>query len=67
MPGLVFERPGLTSERPGLASGRSRLASEAPGLAAQEPRGEQTDKWTYRFPLYSTKLRPLQFPPRLLP
>ena len=66
-PELTTERPGLASERPGLASGGARLAFAGPGLAGKEPRGEQTDGWTYRFPLYSTGLCPLWFPPGSLP
>ena len=58
-PELTSERPGLAFERPGLASERPRLASEGPGLACKEPHEEQTDRRTYRFPLYSTGLCPL--------
>ena len=71
MPGLVFERPGLTSKRPELTTGRHsggpRLAFQGPGLAGKEPCGEQTDGWTYIFPLHSIGLRPLRFPPGPLP
>ena len=66
-PGLTSERPELTSERPGLASGMPGLAYEGPGLASKEPRGVQTNRRMYRFPLYSTGLRPLRFPPGPLP
>ena len=41
----------------------SGLASDGPGLASKEPRGVQTNGRTDRFPLYSTGLRPLRFPP----
>ena len=50
-------RLGLASERPGLASDRLGPTSERLGPAYEEPqRGEWTDGWTDRFPLYSTGL-----------
>ena len=56
------ERAGLASEKPQPVSGR-------PWPASEEPRGGdgRTDVRTDRFPLYSTGLRPLRFPPGPLP
>ena len=58
------ERAGLASEKPQPVSGR-------PWPASEEPQGGGTDGRTYvrtdRFPLYSTGLRPLRFPPGSLP
>ena len=37
------------------------------GQASEGPGGGWMDGWMYRFPLYSTGLRSLQFPPGPLP
>ena len=63
------DRPELASEKPEPASGKPQPASEEPrgGGRTYVRTDGRTYGRTYRFPLYSTGLRPLRFPPGPLP